>query len=468
MLRAIAISLPCLLALSACGDDSDPAIGGDTPVDVDTPVADADWYACGPPGVECRELSVPLDYADPDGERIALLLNRSRPSARDEPRGVLLVNPGGPGVSGRPLIEQLAAVRGLGLLSGFELVGFDPRGTGADTPTCVSRAQAGDVYAERGAEGLAVFFADEGRACEEAMGPLFRHVGSHFVVRDMDAIREALGEERLNYLGLSYGTRLGALYAQTFPERTRAMVLDAPVGPVSSLTELIDAQVPALVGAVADFFDACDAGELSCPDQPRDAYDDMARHLSDLGRRDVMGSLWQLLLSVSTGREILADLLVAYAEMPELLDALLDLADEMTSSVWVGTNRSVHCTDETNGPPDLDSVSERLEAFAALAPELMGSAMSLATCAGWPATPDPVPPLTAAGAPPVLIIGGTRDILTPLPMAEALAEALEGSALLVSDHYGHGASLLGEPCVSRAVDDYLTDLTLPEPGARCP
>jgi pimeloyl-ACP methyl ester carboxylesterase len=95
------------------------------------------------------------------------------------------------------------------------------------------------------------------------MGPLFRHVGSHFVVRDMDAIREALGEERLNYLGLSYGTRLGALYAQTFPERTRAMVLDAPVGPVSSLTELIDAQVPALVGAVADFFDACDAGELS-------------------------------------------------------------------------------------------------------------------------------------------------------------------------------------------------------------
>lgn len=189
-----------------------------------------------PRGVQCARITVPLDYDDPNGETITVAISRS--PASGQRIGSLLVNPGGPGAAG---IGLATVADGTELTDRFDMIGFDPRGVGASEPAVRCRTDA-EADADRASddgdmspEGIARTeqrHRDYAGACAQRAGTgLLAHVGTREVVRDMDVLRSVLGDEKLNYLGFSYGTRIGTLYAETFPDRVRAMVLDGALDP---------------------------------------------------------------------------------------------------------------------------------------------------------------------------------------------------------------------------------------------
>ncbi|HWO09389.1 MAG TPA: alpha/beta fold hydrolase [Polyangiaceae bacterium] len=461
------------LALAACGGEpSGEGTGAErdlvTDLDPNGEQNAAAWQACGG-RIECRSIEVPLDHADPDGATIELALARAPHWEGYDLRGVIVVNPGGPGAPGRPFLEALDARRAVGLLRGFDLVSFDPRGTGdSGAVLCGGDTVLKDVFESRGTVGLISVYESDAADCAQRMGPLFDHLGSQDVVRDMDLIRAALGQDQLNFLGGSYGTRLAALYASVYPERVRAFVLDGPVRPVADLAELVDDQFEALLAAVSEVLGDCASGALDCPPDARTVFDDLWNQSVARGAEDIFVGVCQQLLSSPDGRESLAGLLYEFWLFPELWDdiVLSIFADHTPADVAV--NQTVHCSDQSVPNPAPDTISAALAAYAERSPELWPMTLTLATCAGWHVAPNPVPPLAAPGAPPMLLIGGEHDILTPFPFAEQMHAALTGSVLVRSGHHGHGAVLVGLPCIDAMLESFYTTLELPADGASCP
>ena len=190
-------------------------------------------------GFECARVAVPLDYADPGGDTIEISVNR-RPAGSGSKRiGSLLVNPGGPGASGLDFARPGSGIVSASLLERYDLVGFDPRGVGESTPvTCLSDAETDTYLAADGSpdtraeEQRLVDLAKEfGERCAEGSGDLLGHVSTVEAARDIDVLRAVLGDERLNFLGKSYGTYLGATYAELFPDRVGRLVLDGALDP---------------------------------------------------------------------------------------------------------------------------------------------------------------------------------------------------------------------------------------------
>lgn len=476
MARGRRRSWAAALALAACGgepsgstgDNTDPGLLTDLDPNSDRELGGAAWEPCGG-RLECRTIQVPLDHAAPGGQKLELALARAPHWEGYDLRGVILVNPGGPGAPGRPFLEAIDARRAVGLLRGFDLVSFDPRGTGeSGAITCGSGTVPKDVFESRGADGLIGYFESDAADCAERMGPLFDHLGSQDVVRDMDLVRAALGQEQLNFLGGSYGTRLGALYANVYPEHVRAFVLDSPVRPVADLAILVRDQFDALLGAVDEFFDDCERGELDCPIEVRAAFDDLWRQSAARGAEDIFAGICKSLLSESGGREQLADLLYTFSLFPELWEDLVSSIYSDPAPAEVAVNQAVHCSDQSMPAPTPEQIGAALGAFAERSPELWTTTLAFATCAGWHVAPNPVDPLSAPDAPPMLLIGGEHDILTPYPFAEELHDALAGSVLVTSAHYGHGAVLVGLPCIDAMLERFYTTLELPADGASCP
>lgn len=480
--RRLAAALALALAL-ACGPDEPPGTGDSslvdlpggsdpellTDLDLDEEDEEDAWYACGG-RIECREIEVPLDYGDPSGETITIALSRARSWPGHAFQGVILVNPGGPGAQGRPFVETMDAKRALGVLQGFDLVGFDPRGLGESAlVTCGSGRFPSTAFALGGTDGLIAQFEADGRDCAARLGPLFEHLGSHDVVRDMEVIRRLLGAAQLNFLGASYGTRLGALYAETYPEKTRAIALDGPVQPVADLTALVAVQFDALLEAVAEFFDDCDAAVLDCPPDPQQVVLDLWDHSVRRSSQDLFAGFWKGSFTQQTGREDLADFIYLYWLFPEIWDELIDgVGSSASLPADVVVNQTVHCTDQVLLPPSADEVEGIIQGFMQRAPGFAITALPVAACTGWRVTPNPVQRLTAPSSPPLLLIGGEHDILTPRAFAEEMSASLASSVLVMSGHYGHGAALWGSPCVDDILDRYFDDLELPAAGTSCP
>jgi pimeloyl-ACP methyl ester carboxylesterase len=459
------------LALTACGSsEPDDRAPDDGLTELDPTQLDADegWSPCGF-GIECRELEVPLDHANPAGDKLSLALARAPHWDGYDESGVILVNPGGPGAPGRPFLELVDARRALGILRGFDLVSFDPRGVGdSGAVPCGTGTVPKVVFDSRGTAGLIDYFEADGTACAERMGPLFDHVGSQDVVKDMDLIRQALGQRQLNFLGASYGTRLAALYAQTFPDRVRAFVLDGPVHPDADLTRLVTDQFDALVAAADEFFVDCSQGVLDCPFDADLLAQDLWNQSVEQGAEDLFAGLWKSRLSQRGGREDLADFLYTYALFPELWeDLILDVFDD-PSPQEVAVNQAVHCTDQSVDVPTASEIDAAIARFDQRSPQFAVTTLSLATCAGWHVTPNPVPRLTAPDSPPLLLIAGEHDILTPAQVGAEMRASLTNAVLVTSAHYGHGAILASSPCIDAILDGYFTRLELPEDGATCP
>jgi pimeloyl-ACP methyl ester carboxylesterase len=303
--------------------------------------------------------------------------------------------------------------------------------------------------------------------CRGYWGDLFDHMGSNQVVRDIDFIREALGEEQLNFLGVSYGTRLGALYAQQYPERVRAIVLDAPISPRSSIVEQVQGQFDELLLVHEAFFAECEAGQISCPPDARGLFDAYVAAADSVGILSPMLSLWQLGLSYSFGTDYLPYLLQQQAEQatPDWMYGELANLDDDTSGFI--QSMIVNCADNAAPLLSLADADARLDDAVARSPLFAEALSPIVTCNGWTVKPDPVATLTAPGAPPLLVIGGTHDLRTPPRWAKEMADSLENAVLLTSQHWGH--TVVGDSaCVDAAVRDYFVDLVLPEASTVCP
>ena len=455
------------------------------------------WRPCDH-GFQCARLLVPFDYQRPAWRRFSLPVIRLPATGPGTRIGSLVVNPGGPGGSGVQYAlgarsEISAAVR-----ARFDVVGFDPRGVGGSTPAvhCLSDAQLDRFFATSDTPGntaqrAAVVSESKlfARGCEQQSGALLPYVGTASAARDMDVLRAALGDPKLTYLGKSYGTYLGTWYAQLFPSHVRALVLDGAVNPgESSLNlNLIQAQgfqvalrsfvadclrrsacpfphgetVTAAVARVQSMLNQAAAKPLQSqiPGQPGDS----ALLLNGVASALYSKSFWPYLrLGLTAAFEGNGSVLVA------LGDALVERNRSGHYSNLTSAELAVDCVDRP-WPRDLPAW-QTAAASAARAAPMFGAAIMWGSlpCAYWPVRPAPQVRLRGAGAPPILVVGNTRDPATPFRWAKALAADLKSGVLLAWNGDGHTAYMMGSPCIDSAVDKYLISLVPPRNGTLCP
>jgi pimeloyl-ACP methyl ester carboxylesterase len=450
-----------------------------------------DWEACG--DNDCAELEVPLDYAEPDGETITLEVLRVRARDKDRRVGSLVVNPGGPGSSGVDYATNAASYFGSEVQRAFDIVGFDPRGVGRSTPLdCLTDAQldtlvAADPDPETAAE---VARSDRlvrrlGQGCVDRTGELAGHVSTAEAARDIDVLRAALGDAELSYFGASYGTFLGATYAELFPDRVGRMVLDGALDPSLSSLELNLVQAKGFETALRAYVARCvDRGGCFLGGSV-DAGTQRIRQLLDQVDRQPLRAGGRIL---TEGNAVLGIWAPLYNEgFWDILDnalrsafggdgaPLLSLSDAYVSRGAEGyLNNSlealyaVNCLDHDDAIPSSE-VAQHLPRFEKASPTFGRIfAYGLSGCAQWPIHTGRTPAeIAASGAAPIMVVGTTRDPATPLEWAEALAEQLESGVLVRRDGDGHTGYLAGNECVDSAVESYLVSGTVPKGTVDC-
>ena len=454
-----------------------------------------DWSGCGSRvgdliDLECATLAVPLDHADPDGELIEVAVARTATANAGRRIGSLVFNPGGPGGSGIEFLTAVAALVPAAIADRFDLVSFDPRGVGESTPIeCevdfdddVTLLDAGD---DAGWERLLAEAESRDGTCPSETLELEPHVGTNNAARDLDALRAALGDEQLSYVGFSYGTRLGATYAELFPERVRALVLDGAVKPTDDLALLGLEQGPGFDAALENFAAACDDDADCALAEVGPALEVVTGLIDEI---DIVGSLptdddnriltpGELQLGVIAALystqlwPVLADALLA-AETRQDGTLLQVLADSYLGRQPDGTydnsqvaGFSINCADDPRRPLP-DEVRRQAE-LAADSSEYFGDFLRASTgCIGTPAAIDPISIGPADGAAPILVIGTTGDPATPYEWSVELAQLLASGVLYTVEAEGHTA-FLSVPCVDAVVVDYLVDLELPDEGSAC-
>ena len=456
------------------------------PIDGEPTIEPVDWEDCGS-GLSCGTVTVPLDYDDPAGPTLDIALVR-RPATGD-PVGSIFVNPGGPGASGIEFVRN-----GFRFDSKteqrYDLIGFDPRGIGQSSPlTCtVDRADAplADMSPDT-TEELARLDREAAEivaACTGSDGTVLPHLTTLNVARDLDRLRQAVGDDELHYYGLSYGTLLAIRYGQLFPDNVGHLALDGVVDPTADLTDLLRQQAVAFETQFARLDDRCT--DARCPpDGIAATFDRVHERLESDGPVDGVGTV----------ELVIASLLPAYSPTSfevyagSLQEAdggnftgIETLSDFFVSSISFTAYAAFACAD--GEPP---SGAESWEAFAAelqdLAPRFGAVvANELRVCAFWPPA-DPEPAGDPSTAPngggvsaeslagldvPILVIGNTGDAATPLENAELVASLLPDAALVVLESDRHTA-YHGSSCVQGLVSDYFADVPVParttcEPG----
>ncbi|MFE4855937.1 alpha/beta hydrolase [Streptomyces sp. NPDC056670] len=443
-------------------------------------------------GMECSTLSVPVDYADPGKGDIALALARIRSAATGADRkGSVVFNFGGPGESG---VDGLAAFRDVaaGIDKQYDLVSFDPRGVARSSPVrCGGEEEAARFDdGDRDAPGTGAAAVAEAKrtaqACRTKTGPVLDHVGTVNTSRDMDVLREVLGDEKLNYLGISYGTRLGAVYASQFPKRTGRMVLDAVDTLRGSAEQDALAQTKGFQQALDAFFAGC--AQQNCelgtsPEQVGATFDRAVAKLAD--GKTVTGSDNQDF----TGDDLhsaVQSALYSQASWPTLSAGIAALLDDDDPTVLASLNPgagtddapvgnsdeamlAINCADDPVRPADpareYDAVQRQLTRESPYFGP--GTAARAVACAGWPAGTDYIRRIDHPGAPKILVVGGKGDPATPYPWAQATAKQLGSGVLMTYEGEGHGAYAASQ-CIRAKVDAFFAAGTVPPAGTSCP
>ncbi len=441
----------------------------------------------------CATIEVPVDYAHPDGAKIGLQLLKVHDDRNTAHTGSLLVNPGGPGASGVQTAVSLALQVSDKILSHFDLIGFDPRGVGLSTPIrCLTDAQrdkqvaaSPDVRTPAGFAAAKASAAAVAKACEDKVSDALPQFTTVQTARDMDQVRQAVGDRQLNYLGFSYGTELGAQYAHLFPKRIRAMVLDGAVDP---LTE----GVAAFANQLAGFENSFDQFAAWCRQHspcrtlgdPRQAVYDIAAR----AQKSPIPSSAKTDHREATSSLAYTGVLAALYSQDEwsalgaaLIDArrgdstgLLELADQYNRRYdghytnLRDANLTIGCNDQKPGPTDTTVRSTTTE-WARKYPMFgVWSAASLFECQAWqPARSVPSLPTATTAAHPILVVGNLHDPATPYQGARNLTRTLGRAQLLTWDGEGH-TSYLQSSCIDAYVDDYLVSAALPPTGKVCP
>jgi pimeloyl-ACP methyl ester carboxylesterase len=466
---------------------------------IDTTLA---WHDCGN-GFECSTLQVPVRWADPNGEQLGLALTRRPATAPSRRRGSLVVNYGGPGQSGVSYLQRTWSRLPDVVRAEFDVVSFDPRGTGGSRPIdCVDDAfldlSAGVPALPATAEQLDVLHAYNEQfaaGCRQRMGTYAREVGTRNVARDLEAIRLALGAPALDYLGYSYGAILGATYAQMFPRTVGRMVLDGPPDYWINSRDYAYRQAKGFMHALSGFLDWCQESgcALAASGHPREVLGQLiarvdqealpASYTVDGITREgklthglLQNAVFSMLYDRSRGWPILADALheaVTSGRAPslrQLSDRYLGRATDGRWDPLVEANAVIGCVDRpTKRAPTTASELADVATFQSQLPPWGGS-WATAACVGMPkpAKGDKLGTVTVRASAPILVIGTTGDPATPYEGAEAMVARIAGSTLLTFDSTEHTAFGRGiSTCIDDTVVAYLFEGVVPGPGSRC-
>lgn len=495
MRTRLLVILTALAVFAAACSDGEPAAppGGTGPAGAAAPgpstAASLQWARCGG-RAECATFAVPLDWSDPARGTIELSVIRYPARKPAERIGVLVANPGGPGGSAVDFMKAWQSLLAPGIRDRFDLVAFDPRGVGESTPIlCHDRLQElvavdpdPDTDAEwREAERVARAFADD---CAAAAGRLLPYVGTKNVARDMDALRAALGEEQLTYVGYSYGTTLGAVYADMFPGRVRAFVLDGGTDQSLDYETLAVTQMVGFERALRAYLDDCAATRCALARQgdPRAAIDRVIAAAEQqpipapgadrpAGPGEVQLGIIAALYSKFTWNQLTQALVRALegdgTGLVQLTDFYLQRNPDGSYPNLIEANYAVNSIDSAC-PKDPLAYRAMADRFAKVAPTFgRSAATSGLVCAYWAAPPDPLTAPRAAGAPPILVIATTNDPATPYEWGKALSEQLASGVLLTYRGEGHTIYAQGSACVDEVVNAYLLNLAVPAAGAAC-
>lgn len=449
------------------------------------------WEDCRD-GDLCASLKVPLDYRKPEGYSIDLALLKV-PASGDRV-GSLVVNPGGPGARGTDYAAAADSVFRQPVRDAFDIVGFDPRGTGASAPVdCLSDDDL-DAYVAEDPEPDTTAEIDEyegwvkalGAGCARRSGALAAHISTVEAARDMDILRAALGESTLDYFGASYGTKLGATYADLFPEKVGRFVLDGALDPALSSRELSLGQAQGFETALRSYVQDCvDQGDCVLGDsldaglaRVSDFLDQVAESPldTDTDRQLRIGNAFYGVVWPLYSEQAWPYLTQA---LQEAFDGdgsmLLRFSDGYSSRGPSGytdnsleANYAINCLDNPWSIPPAE-VPDNLADFEKASPTFGDVfAWGLTSCGGVKVRASEKPPrIDAPGAAPIVVIGTTRDPATPYAWAVSLADELDSGVLISRDGDGHTGYNSDNACVDDAVESYLIDGTVPEDGLSC-
>jgi pimeloyl-ACP methyl ester carboxylesterase len=512
--RLLALAGGLLLGLTGCTSFSESADPSATPsatsaAPTQEQVELIAWRDCnaqiqpliaGQPGAdrglsfECGRTDVPVTYQDADGPTLQLFLVRAVITGQTDRRGSLLVNPGGPGGSGVEAALGLALTMPVEVLQHFDLVGFDPRGVGLSSPVeCISPELKDELAAAEPrpvtAEQLDAAFAlsqQVADACADEYGEGLGAFNTEDTARDLDRLRQSLGDDQLTYLGYSYGTTLGSTYAELFPEEVRALVLDGAVDPDATEVESAEGQAQGFEGAFDAFAANCTGLLAGCPlgPDPRLFVTDLLAQAaatpipsSRQGETraatpgHVLTGVAAALYDADSWPKLAQDLAAARtgdsAGIFTLADSYNGRYDDGTYSNILDANLAINCadTDETYTEAQVRTyVADWSVQYPLFGASL---ASSLYTCSVWDAPRTPLPERDAEGSAPIVVIGTEGDPATPLAGAVDMAGDLDSGVLLTWLGEGHTA-YPKTGCVTSAVNAYLIDLTVPAEGLTCP
>lgn len=443
------------------------------------------WRDCGTDQKprQCATVAVPLDWDQPDGPAITLAVQRRR--ATGTAKGSLFINPGGPGASGLQMLDSFKA----SAFPDYDVVAWDPRGTGSSTPVrCGTPAETDTFFGldsspDSPKEWTALIDGTKAfaRQCRQGSGELLDHVSTIDTARDLDYLRHLVGDDKLTYLGISYGTYLGAVYAELYPTRVNRMVLDSAV-------DITDADMPSQVVGFEHAFDTfaqwCAGHTDTCSlgASAEDVTKRTSTFLHGLDAHPLTVGGRQLTQTLAT-TGIAAFLYGGTRMYPHLATVLaqaiagnggqlLAAADFLNGRGAGGSYDTIAyafpaigCLDGPSG--GIAQAKADWQVDCTDAPVLGENFGVSLVCALWTAKPVEPMRITAKGAPPILVLGATGDPATPYEQAVAMADQLDSGVLVTWKGAGHSAWELGNRCLTQAVEGYLNRGVVPRNGLTC-
>jgi pimeloyl-ACP methyl ester carboxylesterase len=484
-----------LLVLAACGGTS---TSSDTSVDplnttTDFIVNPIEWKPCSgstSTEVECGNIEVPFDYADPDQGSFVLYVKKHNASSPADRIGSMMVNPGGPGFGGSSLADDAQYYFSQDLIDRFDIIAWDPRGTGESTPA-VNCVDTFDEYfgldspPETPEEKQALIDASQAfnDKCAENSGTILPYISTMASAQDINSLRLALGEEKVSYFGFSYGSELGTTWATMFPETVRAIVVDGAVDPNASSVQEGMNQAKGFEGQLTTFLKQCSEKTTCAFHNGGIAEDAFDKLVLDIDTTPLEVSKDRTLVTQGVLFTAVAQAMYSDYYWPQLSEALhdaqlgdgkgiLQLYDDYYQRNEDGTYGNeleaflaISCLDDP-GATSTEEVDLHIEEFITAAPRLGGNFAYGYSCALWPVRQAAKVAITGKGAGPIVVIGTTGDAATPLESTRKMALGLEQGILIVvgaNQHTGYGAN----NCVVKAVDEYLIKLKVPANETTC-
>ena len=493
--RPLAIAATLALTVSACGNSSTSSDTSISPLNTSTDfiVNPIEWKPCDVSTnteVECGNIEVPFDYADPDQGSFVLFVKKHNAANPAKRIGSMMVNPGGPGFGGSSLADDAEYYFSQDLIDHFDIIAWDPRGTGESTPA-VDCVDTFDEYfgldspPETPDEKQALIDASQAfnDKCAENSGTILPYISTQASAQDINSLRLALGEEKISYFGFSYGSELGTTWATMFPETVRAIVVDGAVDPTATSIQEGMNQAKGFEGQLSTFLKQCSERttcEFHNGGKAEEAFDKLVLDIDaePLEVSKERTPVTQGVLFTAVAQAMYSD--YYWPQLSEALSAaqkgdgsgILQLYDDYYQRKGDGTYGNeleaflaISCLDDP-GASSVKDVDSHIEDFITAAPRLGGNFAYGYSCALWPVKQAAKVTITGKGAGPIVVVGTTGDAATPLDSTRKMAQSLEKGILIVVDanqHTGYGAN----NCVVKAVDDYLIELTIPTNETTC-